>query len=323
MVQAAGDQLPTDQETIVIHCPSCGYGKDVPETFIGRAVGCPRCQALFVVKPSATAVELPEPTAWPLVLGLGILLAAAGIATNLGFSLVGLVLFVIGLTGWIANLLPGRGHVEEPLVEAALRPRPPTPSFGTVEQLAVGKPGYRMRLPEKVQPISAGLKGGIVGGIIMPIPALLWGQFTGHGIWYPINLLTGMVLPGVDAMTDAELMVFSPSLLVVAVCIHAFFSLALGTIYGVLLPTLPRIPGGQIVWGGIVMPLLWTGASYGLMGVVNPVLQERVDWPSFIAAQFIFGVAAAFVVIRSEQIHIPPAGSGVEPEEVTAEWVTR
>ena len=60
------------------------------------------------------------------------------------------------------------------------------------------------------------------------------------------------------------------------------------------------------------MPLLWTAMSYGLMGVVNPVLQERVDWPWFIASQFVFGIVAAIVVVRSEQVHIPPAGPGAD-----------
>ncbi len=46
------------------------------------------------------------------------------------------------------------------------------------------------------------------------------------------------------------------------------------------------------------------------MGVVNPTLQQRVDWPWFIVSQFVFGVVAAIVVVRSEQVHIPPAGSG-------------
>ena len=59
-------------------------------------------------------------------------------------------------------------------------------------------PGYRLRLPEEVHPISAGIKGGIVGGLVMPVPALLYGYFSGHGIWYPVNLLAGMVVPGID-----------------------------------------------------------------------------------------------------------------------------
>jgi len=62
-----------------------------------------------------------------------------------------------------------------------------------------------------------------------------------------------------------------------------------------------------------VLPVLWTGVTYGLMGIVNPVLQDRVDWPWFIVSQFVFGIAAALVVLRSETIHIPPAGHGSEP----------
>ena len=72
---------------------------------------------------------------------------------------------------------------------------------------------------------------------------------------------------------------------------------------------LPAIPG-PVAWGGLVLPLAMTGTSYGLMGVVNPVLQERVDWAWFVVSQFVFGVAAAVVVHRSELVHIPPAGRG-------------
>ncbi len=71
-----------------------------------------------------------------------------------------------------------------------------------------------------------------------------------------------------------------------------------GLLYGVLLPTLPSIPK-PIAWGGLLMPLLWTGVSFSLMGVVNPALQRGVDWPSFILSQFIFGMVAALVVMRA------------------------
>ena len=68
-----------------------------------------------------------------------------------------------------------------------------------------GMAGYRFQLPEKVHPISAGVKGGIVGGLVMPIPALAYGLLSGHGLWFPINLLAGMVVPGISGETEAQL----------------------------------------------------------------------------------------------------------------------
>ena len=103
-------------------------------------------------------------------------------------------------------------------------------------------PGYRLRLPVKVHPVSAGVKGGLVGGLVMPLPALAYGVLSGHGIWWPVNLLAGMVLPGVGDMSIDELEQFHPALLVLGICIHVFVSLILGLIYGVLMPTLPDDP---------------------------------------------------------------------------------
>jgi hypothetical protein len=80
-------------------------------------------------------------------------------------------------------------------------------------------------------------------------------------------------------------------------------------LFALVTPRLPPMPG-PVAWGGLVLPLVWTGVTYGLMGVVNPVLQDRVDWAWFIVSQFVFGVAAAVVVLRSEIVHIPPAGRG-------------
>jgi hypothetical protein len=161
-------------------------------------------------------------------------------------------------------------------------------------------------------PLAAGLVGGLVGGALMPIPALIWGLLSRHGVWYPANLLAAMVLPRMDALPPAELEAFHPKWLAVAAAIHVAMSLGLGVILGLLLPRLRPIPA-TLTWGALVLPLLWTTVSYSLMGVVNPLLQERVDWPWFIASQFVFGVATAIVVDRSEKVFIPPAGRGPEP----------
>lgn len=242
------------------------------------------------------AVEMPRPTAAPLVLSLGLALLALGWATSSVFIATGGVLLALGLARWIAELLPGRGHEHMALVPAGERVEPPRGEFGRVQSLRAGVPGYRIRLPERVHPISAGIKGGIVGGLLMPFPALLYGLLSGYGIWYPVNLLAGMALPGVGEMTSQQLEAFHPSLFGLAVATHVTMSVVLGLIYGVLLPTLPPI-AKPLAWGGLLMPLLWSGLSFLAMGQVNPVLQQRVDWPWFILSQFLFGVVAALVVM--------------------------
>jgi hypothetical protein len=253
------------------------------------------------------AVEMPRPTVAPLVLVFGLTLLVAGLPLGLGFLVVGVVVAVVGLGIWIAQLLPGRGHVHEPLVEAARRAQPVTGAPGGVEQLREGLPGYRLRLPQHVHPISAGLKGGIFGGVVMPVPALLWGIFSGHGLWYPVNLLAGMVLPGVGNMQPSELAQRHLSLLLVAVVIHVVLSVVIGLIYGVLLPTLPSVPR-PIAWGGLLMPILWTGVSYVAMQVVNPALTEKVSWPWFIVSQFVFGITMPAVVLGAKRLHPVIAG---------------
>src|SRR5260370_980399 len=235
------------------------------------------------------SVGMPRPTAAPLMLALGLTLLAAGVALGPAFLVVGAVVVVAGLSMWIVQLLPGRGHVYEPLAEPA-RPQPVTAAPGGVERLRPGMPGYRLRLPQDVHPISAGIKGGIAGGAAMPLPALLWGLFSGHGLWYPVNLLAGIVLPGVGRMTVPELEQFHASLLMVALVIHVVMSVVIGLIYGVLLPTLPSVPR-PIAWGGLLMPILWTGASYVAMQVINPALPGKVIWPWFMLSQLVFRIA--------------------------------
>jgi len=252
----------------------------------------------------------------PMMLALGLILLAASAPFGLAFVLAGGAILIIALCVWVGELLPGRGHCQESLVEIDMRPSPVTAEPDTVEHLRPGLPGYRARLPEAVHPLSAGIKGGLIGGLAMPLPAFLYGILSGHGIWYPVNLLAGMVLPNIGTMTVAQLEQRSLPLLLTGIVIHATIAVVFGLIYGVLLPMLPElrrlgIPK-SLAWGGILLPLLWTAISYGLMGVANPLLQARVDWPWFIVSQFVFGCVAAFVVDRSEKIPVPPAGGGTD-----------
>jgi hypothetical protein len=179
--------------------------------------------------------------------------------------------------------------------------------FGVVAAAVVKRSGER-------SPVTAGLLGGLAGGLAMPIPAVLWSLLNGHGVWYPVNLLAGMVWPGLGGLPADELQRFHTGWFLAATIVHAVLCAVFGLAYVRLLPRVRPIPG-PMAWGGLVMPLLWTGVGYGLMGVVNPVLQERVHWSWFIASQFVFGVTAAVVVVRSEMVHIPPAGRG--PDRVS------
>jgi hypothetical protein len=170
--------------------------------------------------------------------------------------------------------------------------------------------GYRFQLPLQVHPISAGVKGGIVGGLVMPIPALAYGLLSGHGLWFPVNLLAGIVVPGISGATEAQLENFHLGALILAIFIHATLSVTFGLLFGVISPTLPPLPGGPVIAGGVLMPLLWTGFCYGFMGIINPLLQQHVSWPWFIASQVVYGLVMSFIVIQIQKVPVPPVGSG-------------
>jgi hypothetical protein len=94
-----------------------------------------------------------------------------------------------------------------------------------------------------------------------------------------------------------------------------------GLLYGVALPMFPRRPK---LLGGILAPLFWSGMLYAEMGIINPVLQQRIDWKWFIASQFAFGLVAGFVVAKHERIatmqHLPFAvRAGIESPGIADE----
>ena len=152
---------------------------------------------------------------------------------------------------------------------------------GMVERMAEGKPGYRVQLPEMVHPISAGVKGGLLGGLVMPIPALIYSVLTGHGIWYPVNLLAGMALPGMQNLSLAELERFHFPVSDRG-GIHPRGNVARGR--SALWRATADAPAHskRMAWGGLLMPVLWTGISFAAISIMNPDFYRRLDWPSFI-----------------------------------------
>jgi len=241
------------------------------------------------------SIHLPAPTAWPIVLAFGAALIFAGLVTSAYISVLGAVFLVSGCVGWFRQVLPHEAHEDVP-VEAHEVTIASTRTH--VKHIIVSEE-HRAHLPIETYPVLSGLKGGIAGGIAMILPAMLYGVLSGHGIWYPVNLLGGAGVGHWTNPTMAEMEGFHPSAVLIATIIHAATSVLVGLLYGAMLPMLPRRP---IVLGGIVAPLLWTGLLHSSLGVVNPVLDSHISWGWFVVSQIAFGIVAGLVVVRQGKI---------------------
>jgi len=158
----------------------------------------------------------------------------------------------------------------------------------------------RAWLPLEIYPVSAGIKGGLAGSVAMAFLAMLYGAVSHTSIWYPINLLAAGFFPAAATNTTAEIAAFHLHAFLIAIPIHLITSLLVGLLYGATLPMLPRRP---VLLGGFIAPLLWSGLIHGILGIVNPVLNQRIDWLWFVATQVGFGIVAGLVVSRQERMH--------------------
>jgi len=267
----------------------------------------------------AKVIEVPASTGWPLVAAFGFTLVFAGLLTHVMISILGAISLVAGLSGWFSEVLPHEAHdavipEEEPVAQTTL----PGPK---VRHLDVGEFGHRARLPLKIYPYSAGIRGGLVGGAAMALLAILYGLIAQKSIWYPINLLAAAGSAQISAMSNDELLAFHAGGLALATVIHLVVSALIGLLYGIALPMFPRRP---IVLGGLLAPLFWSGILYAGLGIINPALQTRIHWGWFMASQFAFGLVAGFVVNRHEPIatmqHLPFAvRAGLEAPGISEE----
>lgn len=267
---------------------------------------------------TASVIHVPAPTGWPMVGALGFTLVFAGLVTNPLVSAFGAVTLVISLVGWFRAVMPKEAHETVPVEhETGLVLRP---GVG-VQHLEVGEQGHRARLPLEVYPHSAGIGGGLVGGAAMALLAVLYGLIGHKSIWYPINLLAAAGSAKLSAMSYQQLLGFNGTGLFLASIIHITVSTLVGLLYSVLLPIFPRRP---LLMGGIIAPLLWSGLLYTAQDVINPVLNARIDWPWFMAFQFVFGLVPGLVVARHERMftlqHAPVAVRlGLEAPGIMAE----
>jgi len=241
---------------------------------------------------TAIEIELPAPTAWPVVLAAGVTLMFAGLLTAASVSVLGIVLAVAGGVGWFREVLPRPHEVVLTVVPDEVRA---STERRAVERLPVAAEQVRAWLPVHTYPVSAGVKGGWAGSVAMAVLACAYGVLKVGSIWYPINLLASVVYAQSVKLGPAELLTFHADSLAIAVVLHGLGSTLVGVLYGAMLPMLPRRP---IVLGGVIAPVLWSGALYSILGLLNPVLQGRIDWMWFIASQVAFGIVAGLVVVR-------------------------
>ena len=102
-----------------------------------------------------TTIEVPAPTAWPIVLAFGTTLLFAGLVTSVAVSALGGVLMIAGGVGWFRDVLPHEAH---DLVPARPAETSAATSRRTVAHVEIAGVSPRAWLPLEIYPVSAGIK---------------------------------------------------------------------------------------------------------------------------------------------------------------------
>lgn len=266
-------------------------------------------------------IEAPAPTPWPMVTAFGLTLLGAGLVTHVAVSFVGVILAIRGAIGWFRDVMPVEKMEWVPVaatgISLAIKP-----STRSVARLRAGEASHRVSIPEEYHPYSAGVIGGIFGGIAMAIVACAYGIISQHSVWYPINLLAAGAMPSLANADIAQLRAFNGAGFVVALISHGVISLLVGLLYAVLLPMLPS--RFAAFWGSLLAPLLWTGLLSATLRLINPALNSRIDWVWFIGSQVAFGMVTGYVVAHTKTVETVQtwplaARAGIEAPGITSE----
>lgn len=244
-------------------------------------------------------VELPTPTAWPIITAFGIALLFFGLVTNFFVSVIGFLIGLIGAIGWCLDVFPHPKHIYVPVRPEDQHPHPVRTAGRVVQILEAGNVPHRARIPVEVHPYTAGMIGGLAGAVAMAFFACMYGVFKYGSIWYPINLLAAAGVPELAEASLESLRLFSLTGLIVGSIAHLSISVLVGLLYAVLVPMLPR--KAEWLFGGIITPLLWSGLLFASLRLINPKLAGAIDWPWFIFCQVVFGAVCGFVVFKSSK----------------------
>ena len=266
-------------------------------------------------------IEAPALTPWPMITAFGLTLLAAGLVTHVIVSFVGVILIFRGAIGWFREVLPVEKTESIPVlltdISLAVKPSP-----RSVARLKAGEESHRVRIPAEYHPYSSGFIGGIFGGIAMAVVACAYGLIVQHSIWYPINLLAAAAMPSLANADVTQLRLFNGAAFVVALISHGVISLLVGLLYAVLLPMLPS--RFSAFWGSLLAPLFWTGVISATLRLINPALNQRIDWIWFIASQVAYGLVTGYVVAHTKTVETVQtwplaARAGIEAPGISSE----
>jgi len=270
----------------------------------------------------SNVIQLPRPTAWPLVLALGISLIMAGMVTNIAVAVLGLVLSIAGGVGWALQVLPHEAHEDVPVSTEEILITSPRPLMVRPIRHPASEAPRRI-LPIETFKVTTGIRGGIAGGTAMVVPATLFSLLKYHSLWYSVNLLAAGGFVSWAGASDAFLSQFHLQGVLAGFLIQGFVSLLVGLLYGAMLPMFPRYP---ILAAGFMAPLLFTGIVYSALGIVSPILNQRIDWFWFVVSQVTFGLVCGYVVNLQARVRTPQfralsfavrAGLHIAPDEST------
>ena len=239
-------------------------------------------------------VASPANTPWPIMFAFGVALASAGLVTTASLSILGTLLALCGCVGWFRDVLPEEKLEWVPTSAPALVA---TKQPAIVQLQSSTGQKHRSRLPLETHPLSAGVKGGLASGVIQICVLTIWGLLSHEGVWYRVNLLAAGFFPNRIEMVQLTQLHWDALLIVVAVFLLA--TLLIGLLYGAVLPMFPRHP---IFLGGLGIPLIGSGVIHGILGVINPLFDERIRWLPFVVIQIVAGTVAGLIVARSERI---------------------
>ena len=242
-------------------------------------------------------VQLPRPTVWPMVLALGISLVTAGMVTNVAVGLLGGLLTVMSIVGWFLQVLPHEAHVGVPVSAEVVA----IESKRTLRTLGLNVPRREIQ-PYDTFRISTGIKAGIAGGVAMTVPAAIFSLLRYHSLWYAMNLLAAGGFVSWANASDTFLSAFHLQGLLAAMAIHGVVSLLVGLLYGAMMQMFPKYP---ILTAGFMVPFIFTGILYSALGILSPILNQRIDWFWFVPSQIVFGLVCGFVVNLHAKVRTP------------------